>query len=447
MDYLKLFRGGDLKLFVKDDEKIKTYNYHKKGDKWRVINRITKETVAVVDMEEDAIGYRLSEHPIENITTCLRRGIHLEEGVTIGDFLQMIQNYDYLDYFVSANFPLYNGVYNSLNPDLLSIRRIAVVENGVFDIYPTFDMGVGEDHTPDAVISIDREMDFYIEDKKVWTGERHLCLIDLIEIMFSRWKSEDVVQLTKDGLFCNGEQVEDLIGKFYTPVEVDDGLTLRDLFSFVRDNEDLKAFIAGYSWCGAIDEFHKEMDKPIKKGEETSCEYAVVQHDCEMQKLGKYGNTFDWNSDFVGIGPLSEHSRKFYEERPDGLPIPETERYGLSYIGINAIAHLPLNVETTIDIRKNPYYGRSGGQKEEGIEYGKFKYKVSFGELLDVIYDDISFHGGPEDRDEVWSDLKETSDKIKEGLEETKPFDDFLEEMEKERKEEFGDEYESDLDE
>jgi hypothetical protein len=444
MDYLKLFRGGSLKLFISDDEKVKTFNYQKKGDKWQVVNRETKEKF-LVDTEEQALAYRVSETEIQHIYSCLRRGITLEEGVTVGDFLQMIQENEYLEYFVAANFPLYNGVYNSLNPELLSIRRIACVTDGEFSSYPTFDMGPHDIHTPDAVISLDKEMDFYIENEKVWSGDRYISLIDLIEIMFSRWKSEDVLHLSKEGLFCNGEVVDDPIGKFYMPVEVDEDFTVRDLFNYVEDNEDLKSFIAIYSWCGAIDEFHKELNKPLEEGETCGCDYALIENNCELQKLGNYGNTFNWNSEFVGIGPLSEYTKKLYDDPAIHSSMPETERFGLSYVGVNTYAHLPLKVEKTIDISKHPHYGRKG-LKEAGIEYGKFKYIIPFGELLDTLYDDISFHGGPEDRDEIKNGLKKTMEEIETGLEESVPFDELLDKLEEEKKEEFGDDYEADED-
>ncbi len=225
----------------------------------------------------------------------------------------------------------------------------------------------------------------------------------------------DYIKLTKEGFVPYEWDADDYVPQattqnicvhLRTRIELDEGITLGDVFSAVEAHPLLCEFIGHYSWCQAIDAFHaqaKQERKPKKPVEGESEEeneevisldvvpYAEIHHD---KKTGEdsYGGVW-WH--FGGVG---EKGTKF----------------SVSYSPVNELVHLPIIIEPIVKFQKNhePYF--------------EAKCSCNLLEFLDAIYWDISFMGGPEENEAFLENIHCMVEDLKTGLATTKPleFDD-----------------------
>jgi hypothetical protein len=185
---------------------------------------------------------------------------------------------------------------------------------------------------------------------------------------------------------------------------LDDGLSLGDLFNAVDDDPLLLQVIGSYSWCGPIHEFHKQARLPQPPPKEDDEEPLVA----------------------VVIEPFAELHRNYEnKEAPDtfegvymhfsGLGSKGTS-YSISCTPMNQLAHLPVQISTSIRFSKN-------FEKMFDAEY-----HPSLLEVLDAVYWDISFHGGPQENAEFIEGLDRMMDDIENGRVKTIPLalDDLL---------------------
>ncbi len=154
--------------------------------------------------------------------------------------------------------------------------------------------------------------------------------------------------------------------------KIDPGVTLLDIFNTVANYPALTGFLAQYSWCFAIQEFHEAAQRP------------AAPTTLKRLEISRYVQTHTYDDvrhlsadicdalDFTGVGPLDEHGNT---------------RYGVSLSPMNMLANLPVTLNTTCEIHHN-------FEKVSEWETG-----FSLLEVLDAIYDDISFHGGPEENE------------------------------------------------
>jgi hypothetical protein len=141
---------------------------------------------------------------------------------------------------------------------------------------------------------------------------------------------------------------------------IDEGVTLGDIFRIVDSNYPLMMFLSQYSWCSHIRDFHHQANEPR------------VDRDEKILYLEVYPSIEVIESDFyMGFG--------FHGVGEDDYG------YSVSYTPMNELAHLPVKVRTEGQIERY----------ENGQE--KITYRPSLLEVLDAIYWDISFMGGPED--------------------------------------------------
>ena len=228
------------------------------------------------------------------------------------------------------------------------------------------------------------------------------------------WQMADFVRLTKQGLIpfeWDGDKQE------YVPMlkgenslhllrnrcEIEPGVTLGDLFDAVSRDEDLMDFIARYSWCRAIDAFHAEALRPPNVTEPTEADADLVEIVIEM--FGEVHRNYQDASKpdtFEGIYP-----------HISGIDA-KGESWGISFMGMNELAALPLRLIPTITFSKN----------FETMFVAE--YSMSLLEVLDAIYWEISFHGGPEDTAKLKDSLIQAVEEIKAGTAKTVPFEELF---------------------
>jgi hypothetical protein len=186
--------------------------------------------------------------------------------------------------------------------------------------------------------------------------------------------------------------------------EIEEGVTLRDIFEGVAKLPDLKDFISQYAWCRHIDEFHEDARKMVLKMEpdpEPLDHLEIYWHASTHNYKKK--NSIDLSAGFHGIGKPNEQGFTCYS---------------VSYSPMWELANLPVKLNTEVSI----YDPKMRDGKAKLIFMGERDFTLL--DVLDAIYDDISFMGGPADNAAFLEEMKETTEKIKSGELETVPWED-----------------------
>lgn len=162
---------------------------------------------------------------------------------------------------------------------------------------------------------------------------------------------------------------------------VEDDVTLLDLINAVDEIKSLKLFIGQYSWCRAIDEFHAQAREPMRT-DENPILYVEVRW---MKSVGE----FYPSTDFVG-----------YAKEPPDYEFPD----GTGMVGYS-VSYTPLYNLVDAKLKLNP------------VHNGK-TMSFTLLDVLDAIYDDISFMGGPQENVEFLEEMKSRMEEFEAQLEE-----------------------------
>lgn len=198
--------------------------------------------------------------------------------------------------------------------------------------------------------------------------------------------------------------------------EIAPGTTLGQIFDAVDKYKFLKLVIAQYSWCSAIEEFHAQAKEPMRK--EGECDeithleiYWHVETESFTEKIKHPGGLreriqavdFEVSPDFHGIGPCKEGE----DHRGNGL-----EYYSVSYTPMYELVDLPVVLKKEFNVY-TPWDSNQPKKKSEKILTSKREFSLL--EVLDAIYWDISFMGGPADNKAFIEDMSQRVEEIKAG--------------------------------
>ncbi len=190
-----------------------------------------------------------------------------------------------------------------------------------------------------------------------------------------------MVKITKEGLKSfewSGElqqevevKVPSFLRELRSACEIDEGVTLGDVFKAVSADQGLVPLIEAYSWCD-VRAFHAEAAKS-----------TIEESGLTVLEVGKFMEIDEDDGgvqcDFEGIGP------------PDARMLNEGEtrteiRWGIALTPVNQLVNLPVVLNHSAPVMK------------EYNEVGRVNVTFSLLEVLDAIYFEISFHGSPRDR-------------------------------------------------
>ena len=210
--------------------------------------------------------------------------------------------------------------------------------------------------------------------------------------------------------------------------EIDTGVTLKDIFSIVERYPSLVSFISKYSSCYHIDDFHKTINDPlIEDKEEDGCNYVIDY--LEVYKrwhVSEYKKeiSFSINEDFHGIGHYIKDSKDGYSKKGDKTPI------SVSYSPMNELANYEVKLNHHVEVYKPFNHKKPNSHQERVLIEGQVYFTLL--EVLNAIYYDISFMGGPEDNKEFLEELNERVEEIDNGTAKLIPMDEILKEDEDE---------------
>lgn len=404
-----------------NSDRRETHRLKKNGDTWSVVSKESGETVKIGPSRDEAEEFFYDEAPPGNIIACLRDFCVIEEGVTIQDIVDTVNNSGTLHSFADACLPGFHGQVNLPNhlrlpageDDIVLSRTGNLHDDRLTLIYAT---SIGTPcPIPDAAISLDENFKIHnSECEVVFEGKYSWCLIDVLNALFGLDADLlDTYTITKTGLKNHqGMSVDEPARMLMHWCEVDEDVTLGDIFRMVGDDDFLKSFIALYSWCGPIDEFHQAALEDPKPSEDLW--YLRVHRIVDIHTY-KGETTFALSHDFGGVGELCEDEKEYYDKHPD-KPRATKTHYSVSYSPMNTLAHLPVFLESMVDVQE---FNRG---RREYDEYFKGFFPFTLLDFLDAIYWDISFVGGPEDNAAFMEDMSERVAEAKEGLAEGKRY-------------------------
>lgn len=407
---------------------------HKENGKYVYRDKKTKEIVASGDTEDEASEFFWKPKEINHPYVHLREVVEIEEGYTYQDFFNFVRNGDLhglAEYMFGED---YTDIDFHGKNVAITVRRVGFIKEGLLTIRHISVIG-GEKKD---CLNVDNNFVLHnLDDGKRFEGDMPMSLLDIMICLWGFNSEHDeanhqgpageherpTVYFRPEGLtLATGEAIDDPFEYLLNPVEVLEGTTLLDVFEYVDADEGFASFLACYSWCRAIKEFHKEARLPVPEKEEED-EYSgglihtYVNRDLYLTQYKNEKPNWVEGMDFYGLGHASKSTREHYESK--GETPPETERYGIGFSGCQSYSRLPVVLDDKLEVYMD---GRVVKGKLVPREvYATCKTTVTLLEFLDAIYWEISFYGVPEARDEQWSCLKERVDSIKEGLDEGKP--------------------------
>lgn len=213
-----------------------------------------------------------------------------------------------------------------------------------------------------------------------------------------------------------------VLAKLRLPCEIADGVTLGDLFWVVGRYKLLRAFLAEYSWCWRLGEFHEQAKEPdlTPEPDPDPLDYLEVywtadyHSDRTIRKGEIKEGWFDVGTGFHGIGralATGWHAEQGYEPG-------QVIAYSVSMTPMYKLAPLPVKLNETIEIYDNNWIyqtPKGGGPPERPPPVIRSRRSFTLLEALDAIYDDISFYGGPAESAAKRDELAEMVEAIKQG--------------------------------
>lgn len=231
----------------------------------------------------------------------------------------------------------------------------------------------------------------------------------------------DYVEFTPDGLVVHKWNIKKhkfvqkkpkkmtVITHLRSRCDISEGTTLGQIFNAVDKYELLKMVISQYSWCRQLESFHAQAkEKRHVEKKEQEVEYLELYHHPEVYKTSETkkhpGGTrektivvdFNTSIGFHGIGTDSNG---------------ESVNYAVSYSPMWELVDLPVKLNKKFDVYE-PMDVRNFKKQEKLLTATR---EFTLLDVLDAIYWDISFMGGPENNAEFIGQMSERIDQIENG--------------------------------
>lgn len=199
---------------------------------------------------------------------------------------------------------------------------------------------------------------------------------------------------------------------------IEDGVTVGDIILFVSRENFLKEFFTAYSSC-PIDEFALAVEYTAPKP--GSLLYCEVSANCEVStgRHPRYKELSDreitFSLDFHGAGPIDE-DENWSGGRKSGEII---NNWSISELPMQELAPLPIRLTQNSSMQHHDSLTDEYGK----VDLRSLDYCPSLLEFLDCILFDISFSGGPVQREAFNEQLKELAKSVQDGSIKTVPLD------------------------
>ncbi len=195
--------------------------------------------------------------------------------------------------------------------------------------------------------------------------------------------------------------IQELSPYFFYTLSLDPDFTLGDLFALV-DQEDvaLLEMVLGEQVGPVLEEARRAALFLMPPSEpESSSHPDPWQPDflrvCNVHAEGSLRRDFD------GWGPWAEPYEGAWEEHPDW---PRVGPIGVSLTPVTRLLHLPLRYDPELIFR----------DPDDTEEY-RTTVDITLIDFLKTVFFELTFHGTPQERDEVWRELQRRMDDMESG--------------------------------
>ena len=207
------------------------------------------------------------------------------------------------------------------------------------------------------------------------------------------------------GSYVERDVTEQAVTRLFEPCVIEDGVTLRDIFLLLNTELDIFDTIIR-NWCKEIVTEGLNREKSEKKSEVEYLElywHIFKDKDYDTGKSCLGGYIFP---SFHGVGYMAEEDQ--YEHDTLMLRKGERQGYGVSFTPASDLMDLPVKLLEEITL----YNEEDWKETPQKFELGEY----SLGHVLYGIIWELSFHGGPAQRDEAAKEIFERVDEIKKEL-------------------------------
>lgn len=211
----------------------------------------------------------------------------------------------------------------------------------------------------------------------------------------------------KDGEYVARDVTDQAIRLMFDVVELEEGVTLKDLFLLMNTELDIFDAMIG-NWCKEIvtEGLTKE---PKQYGTYDSQEIEFLELYWNLWYDGKTPSFRGFSRpDLHGLGYVLQEDlmHSWGEiEWPKGHRIP----WSLSFQSSNKLINIPIKLASEVPVYNDNLDDKDNWHRVlttyQGAEY-------TLGNILYGIIWELSFHGGPESRDEAGAELKELAKEI-----------------------------------
>ena len=374
--YLSLTSSG-LEYFEWDRNNPKFDNFKngfKKG-KYLVIDKSSGQVMASFNSDFERDDFWYVKKPMGELLSHLKDELRIPSMVRFGNLVEAVKGLGIL-------LPKTEEEIYGSDGDI-TIRRQIDTTDDIFTLSHSFPEILP---SRESLIRLDDRIDFFGISVKC-----PMTLTEILEIVFGLPK-RDVI-LEPNGLHYQGV-LTDPLDHLYDYCELDEEVTLKHIFELVANHQALKALISIYSTCQHINAYHALARVATEKI--TDLHYLEISDIAEIWTRKKRTWANLGYPDFHGIG-----------DTVDG-----NDGYAIEFTPVNEIVNLPIRIKKEFRII------RYGEQVIRPTVLFKGKRKYTLFEILDTIYDEVSFHGTPSKAATFLGDLTEQVRKIKDDLSE-----------------------------
>lgn len=224
----------------------------------------------------------------------------------------------------------------------------------------------------------------------------------------------------KQGRYVTRNVTQEAFAWLFSPVTIDDGVTLRDIMGLVAKDPIIQAVFTRDFSKELIAEYNKKPARSKKQKPWEVIEYLELYHHWQLNShtsdleglwlLGLHGTGVQLKEDVLQDG---------YVMHKKGERIP----WSVSFSSPSELAHLPVKVCQEVKVVENDM------RKQSRDNYGNVLHKFNFatptlGQVLHGIFYDLSFYGAGEERNSKKDEIMGMAEEVISGRAKTKPFKD-----------------------
>lgn len=262
------------------------------------------------------------------------------------------------------------------------------------------------------------------------------------------YNDDETIPKKERGKYLEKDVTDSAIRRLWDDCTLENGVTLKSIFTLLDSDIDLFDLVIG-NWCKEI----------VTEGlTQPPAEYSGIYDPDGIEYLELYWSLAKsalWNeakmafdsditelqgtkrAGFHGIGYEQKEDKLHDWKNEDGTDVVEWSKggriqWGMSFTAANAYINYPVKLAQKMIIndevkRKQKTKNNHFTQPPVAI----FERSVyTLGDILYGIIWELSFHGGPKERNEKSEELKESVDKIRDGSAKTVSWEEILKELE-----------------